>query len=393
MFGRGWRIGSIGGVPITLDSSWVWIAIPITYSLYLRFAHRHAVTELEALGLALLAAVLFFGSVLAHELAHAGMARARGVPVFGIRLLFWGGATEVPADRGGATGELLISAVGPASNGVLAVGFWALSRATAGSAPAAVFGYAAWINGMIAALNVLPGYPLDGGQMLRAALWRMTGDPRRADRVAGHLGVAVGILAGVGGALMVERGQLGFGIWLFFIGWFLIQAARGVARRGDLRGALARGRAADAMRPPPPSIPAHLSLSEALDRYLRAGGETAFPVVEDGRVVGVVSFRAARRVGARDPLRPVRDGMVPLAEVPTVPADLPLDRVAEVVGGSRTALVFEGGRLVGQVSLADVAAWAGRAAEASGGPGPPASGPVSPPPPEPTPPPRPDTPP
>ncbi|HXF74095.1 MAG TPA: site-2 protease family protein [Actinomycetota bacterium] len=366
MFGRGWRIGSIGGVPITLDASWVWVAIPITYTLYVRVGLHHPhLDELEALGLALVAAVLFFGSVLAHELAHAAMARAKRLPVFGIRLLFWGGATETPADRGGPTVQLLVSAVGPASNGLLALLFWRLSLAAAEPFPplAGVFGYTALVNAMVSGLNLLPGYPLDGGQILRALVWRATGSRTRGSRVAGWVGVAVGVALAGFGVLELRRGNAGFAIWLAFIGWFLIQAARGAEQRERLRERLSEGRAADAMGPPPPLVPAGIALTEALDRYLRGHEDEVFPVVEDGRLVGAVSFSSARRVGQEDPLRPVRDALLPPDALRTVDVDAGLDQVAEIVGGGRPALVLSEGRPVGRIDAADLARWLSHAGE------------------------------
>ncbi len=362
MFGRGWRIGSIGGVPITLDASWVWVAIPITYTLYVRVGLRNPhLGELEALGLALVAAVLFFGSVLVHELAHAAMARAKRLPVFGIRLLFWGGATETPADRGGPTVQLLVSAVGPASNGLLALLFWRLSLAAEPFPPlAGVFGYTALVNAMVSGLNLLPGYPLDGGQILRALVWRATGSRTRGSRVAGWVGVAVGVvLAGVG-VLELRRGNAGFAIWLAFIGWFLIQAARGAEQRERLRERLSEGRAADAMGPPPPLVPVGISLTEALDRYLRGHEDEVFPVVEGGRLVGAVSFGSARRVGQEDPLRPVRDALLPPDALRAVDAGTGLDQVAEIVGGGRPVIVLSEGRPVGRIDASDLARWLAR---------------------------------
>lgn len=393
MFGRGWRIGSIGGVPITLDASWVWVAIPITYTLYVRVGLTNPhLAELEALGLALVAAALFFGSVLVHELAHAAMARAKGLPVFGIRLLFWGGATETPADRGGATVQLLISAVGPLSNGLVALLFWRLSLAAADPFPplAGVFGYTALVNAMVSGLNLLPGYPLDGGQILRALVWRATGSRTKGSRAAGWVGVAVGVaLAGIG-VLELRQGNAGFAIWLAFIGWFLIQAARGAEQRERLRERLAGGRAAEAMGPPPPLVPAGISLTEALDRYLRGHEEEVFPVVDDGRLVGAVSFASARRVGREDPLRPVRDALLPLDALRTVDAGAGLDQVAEIVASGRPAIVLAEGRPVGRIDAGDLARWlarvaggpaehSGGSAERPGGPAEPAGGAAEPP--------------
>ncbi len=138
----------------------------------------------------------------------------------------------------------------------------------------------------------------------------------------------------------------------------MISAARSSERRLVVRESLAHGTAADAMRPPPPAVPADLSLSEALDRYLRGHEEESFPVVDPSQaVLGMVSLRSARRVGAEDPLRPVRDGMIPIGEVRTVQANDPLDVVVDTLASGGAALVLEGDRLVGSIGSGDLETW------------------------------------
>lgn len=370
--GRGWKIGSIGGIPIRLDSSWIWIALIFTYSRYVNVrwdatAGGHG----SAIALALLSAGLFFGSVLVHELAHAVTARLLGIPVGGITLVFWGGFTETRAEDRGPRGEFLVSAAGPASSLALAGVFWLLSKATAGSTLAIpeMFWWLGSINLLLAALNSLPGYPLDGGRAFLAGVWKMTGDRRKASRAAAAAGLTIGIaLAGVAVLLLFvgDGRDLTWSIYGFFIAWWMISAARASERRLLVRESLARGTAADAMRPPPPIVPADLSLSEALDQYLRGHEEESFPVVDDSQaVLGMVSFRSARRIGAEDPLRPVRDGMIPIAEVQTVQVDDSLDVVVDALASGGAALVLEGNRLVGSIGSRDLEIWLGEGSASS----------------------------
>ena len=375
MGGRGWKIGSIGGIPIRLDSSWIWIAVLFTYSRYLNV--RLDVTGHDqgwAIGLALLSATLFFGSVLVHELAHAVTARLLGIPVGGITLVFWGGFTETRAEDRGPRGEFLVSAAGPASSLALAGVFWLLAKATAGSDSSIheMLGWLAFINLILAALNSLPGFPLDGGRAFLAGVWKVTGDRRKATRAASAAGLTIGIaMASIAVLLLVVGGGefLSTSIFGFFIAWWMISAARASERRLVVRESLARGTAADAMRPPPPTVPADLSLSEALDRYLRGHEEESFPVVDESqRVLGMVSFRSARRIGAEDPLRPVRDGMIPIGEVRTIQADDPLDVVIDALASGGAALVLEGDRLVGSIGPAELEAWLGGGSASSRSP-------------------------
>lgn len=362
MGGRGWKIGSIGGIPIRLDSSWIWIALLFTYSRYLTVRLDATVPGHGwAIALALLAAVLFFGSVLVHELAHAVTARLLGIPVGGITLVFWGGFTETRAEDRGPRGEFLVSAAGPGSSLALAGVFWLLSKATTGSASSVteMFAWLAEINLILAALNSLPGFPLDGGRAFLAGVWKVTGDRRKASRAAAAAGLTVGIaLAGLAVLFLVRGDPFSWSVYGFFIAWWMISAARSSERRLAVRESLGHGTAADAMRPPPPAVPADLSLSEALDRYLRGHEEESFPVVDPSQaVLGMVSLRSARRVGAEDPLRPVRDGMIPIGEVRTVQANDPLDVVVDTLASGGAALVLEGDRLVGSIGSRDLETW------------------------------------
>jgi Zn-dependent protease len=380
MGGRGWKIGSIGGIPIRLDSSWIWIAVLYTYSRYVNVRVDGATNDQgSAIALALLSAALFFGSVLVHELAHAVTARLLGIPVGGITLVFWGGFTETRAEDRGPKGEFLVSAAGPASSFALAGVFWVLSEAAAGTAPSitGMFDWLAFINLILAALNGLPGFPLDGGRAFLAAVWKLTGDRRKATRAAAAAGLTIGIALASLAVLLLVRGEpIIWSVYGFFIAWWMISAARASERRLDVRESLAHGTAADAMGPPPPAVPADLSLSEALDRYLRGHEEESFPVVDGSQaVLGMVSLRSARRVGAEDPLRPVRDGMIPIGEVRTVQADDPLDVVVDALASGGAALVLKGDRLVGSIGSSDLETWlAGGSASSrspSGSPAPP----------------------
>ena len=361
MFGRAWRIGSIGGIAIRVDSSWAIMAVLVTYSLFLRFTFQYRELEnLPAFGLAVFAAILFFGSVLGHELAHAGMARARGIAVSGITLFLFGGATSARVEDRGPGDEFLITAVGPGSSLALAGGFWALAAAldSVGGRLDEALRYVAGVNLILAGFNLVPGFPLDGGRILRSAIWKITGSLEKATRVAGWSGQIVGALLIATGIAAAVRDDLPLAIWLAFIGWFLLRAARSAVYQLQLRRFLAEGQVGEAMSPPPPAVPAELSLSDSLDRYLAGNERAQFPVVDGERLVGVLTFDSARRIGRDDPLRSVRDAMVPLSKVTTVDADESLDRVIEQLSDGASALVVRAGQLVGSISGADVSRWA-----------------------------------
>ena len=366
MFGRGWRIGSVAGIPVNVDSSWVWIAVIAVYSLWSQLGVRYP--ELDSSGaliLAIAAAILFFGSVFLHELAHAVAARVNDIEVGGITLVFFGGFTSTRADRKGPGAAFVIAAAGPLTSFVIAGLFLLAGRGLAETAPAlaGAIGYVGWINGIMAAFNVLPGFPLDGGRMLEAGTWAITRSHERGTRVAAGAGMVVAVLMIAYALYSASRnsGDLIWSIWLFLIASMIFQGARAARQQVALRARLSGARVADAMDPPPVAIPAGMTLSEALDRFLRGREHEAFPVIEaGGTVIGVVTFESARQVGMHDPLRPVRDAVVPLTDVLTTTADESLEGAASRLGPGHAALVLRDGRLIGSITGNSVGRWAAR---------------------------------
>jgi Zn-dependent protease len=216
VFGTSWRVGRIAGIEVRIDSSWAVIALLITYSMYLRLSVLYP--ELSgggAVALAILSAVLFFGSVLVHELAHALVAQARGIRVQDITLFLFGGATRARVESRGPGDEFLIALVGPLTSGLLAglfgitagLGRDVLSRPLAGT-----LGHLAWTNLVLAAFNLVPGFPLDGGRLLRAAICKATGSLGRATQIASLAGQGVGWLLVAAGVASLLAGDLAGGI-------------------------------------------------------------------------------------------------------------------------------------------------------------------------------------
>lgn len=362
MFGRSFRIATIGGIPVNVDSSWIWIAALAVYWLWSQFERRFLFLDGgAALAYAVLAAALFFGSVFLHELAHAVSARVAGIRVDGITLVFFGGFTAARADEKGPGAAFVISAVGPATSFALAALYWWLWVQTgdAGGPLHLLFGILGYINAFMAVFNVLPGLPLDGGRMLQAAVWGITKNRRNGTRIAGVAGMGLGVaLFGVA-FFRLTRDDLFGAVWLGIIGMFIFQGARVSFQHAGVADRLAAGTVADAMDPPPPAVPADLTLSETLDRFLSGHENEAFPVLEtDGRVLGVISFASARELGARDPLRRARDAVVPLERLVLARPDESLDAVLTRLGSTGAALVLRDGLLVGGITGASVSRWA-----------------------------------
>jgi Zn-dependent protease/CBS domain-containing protein len=362
MGGR-WKVATIRGIPLYVGTSWLVIAALYVYIWYEGLTQGFArETPGTALTLAILTGVLFFGSVLLHEAAHAATARVLDIPVSGITLVFWGGATETRANAKGPLGEFLVAFVGPFTTLVMAGAFGVATRLTHGTLHQTL-GYLAVLSLYFAALNTLPGFPLDGGRMLLATVWGVTHSRRTALRVAGYVGIGVGAtLLGVAVWRILE-GDTSIAIFAGYIGAIMLATGRGMDQRIALRDQLAKGTAADAMRPAPPTVPADMALAQTLDHVFHGDPSRAFPVVTaDGGVLGTISMTSARRAGSRDPMRPARDAVIPLNQTPTVAPQETLDEVVEWLSG-REGLVLSEGRLVGAIGAGDVERWYRRVIE------------------------------
>jgi Zn-dependent protease len=364
MFGTSWRVGRIAGIEVRVDSSWVVIALLITYSMYLRVTLVYEdVSTGAAVGLAILSAVLFFGSVLVHELAHALVSQARGIRVQDITLFLFGGATRARVESRGPNDEFLIAAVGPLTSGILAVLFWVVDVVGRGGLPrplTGTFGYLAWVNLLLAGFNLVPGFPLDGGRLLRSAIWRATGSFARATRIASLAGQAVGWLLVAAGVASLLAGNLAGGIWFAFIGWFLVQAARASYQELQLRHMLRGVEAEDVMAGNLVRIPPDVSLQDAVDGYFMRYDHGAFPVEEQGRTVGLLTLRGVRRAPREQwPSRRVRDLMVPLGGQVVVAPEARMDDVLSKLedGEAGRVLVVQGDEVVGIITPSDLTRW------------------------------------
>jgi Zn-dependent protease len=367
---RRWKVASIGGIPIYVTIPWLAFAALVVWGTYQSLLGAPLLTSRQALGWALGNAALFYGSIVIHELSHAVTARAFRVPVRGITLVFWGGYTETDPGQRGPLSSFLISAAGPFSTLSLSGVFWVASAAADGVA-AELLGNLALLNLIFAGLNALPGFPVDGGRMLLAAVWGATHDRFTAMRVAGWGGVGVG---GALGLIALQRLQTNDGTWIFFgfIGWMMIGQGLQVSRQAPLLRRLSAGVVADAMRPPPQPLRTEQTLLDALETHLRADPNAEFPVIDGaGRLTGSLSFADAAKVGRRDPMRRVAEAMVPHERVRTARPEQPLDRAIESMAGrGRAFVVDDDERLVGVITGEDVDRWFRLRVAGAGGPSP-----------------------
>jgi Zn-dependent protease/CBS domain-containing protein len=364
MFGTSWRVGRVVGIEVRVDSSWVVVALLITYSMYLRASVLYPqLSGTGAVALGIVATVLLFASVLVHELAHALVSQARGIRVQDVTLFLFGGATRARVEGRGPGDEFLIAAVGPLTSGLLAALFGivaGLGRNVLSVPLAGTLGYLAWTNLLLAGFNLVPGFPLDGGRLLRAGIWKATGSLPRATRVASLSGQGVGWLLVAAGVGWLLAGDLAGGIWFAFIGWFLVQAARASYQELQLRELLRGVEAEEVMAADLVRIPPELSLQAAVDDYFMRYDHGGFPVEEQGRTVGLLTLRGVRRVPREQwPSRRVREHMVPLNEQVVVAPDARMDAVLAKLedGDAGRVLVVQDGEVVGIITPTDLTRW------------------------------------
>ena len=351
----------ISGVDIHIHISWLLIAGLVVLGFWGQLETEHpSFGSARAFTLALAGAAIFFGSVLIHELAHAFMARHRGIEVKGITLYLFGGATEADASSQSPADEFVIAIVGPLTSFVLAGLLAVAALLTAGLvAPIPeMLGNLAVINVVLGLFNLAPGLPLDGGRVFRSIAWAATGDFARATSLALAAGVLLGYLLMVAGLIAIWQQNMG-GMWIVLIGWVISQSARQNQFQETLRSTFAELSAGEAMTQPVITIPAETSAAEAVRDYFVRHNLTVFPVVEGDRVLGLLNIAAVRSVPADDLWRTDVGQLarsVPPASV--VAPETPMPEIIEALAfGSESkgrVLVVDHGRLVGIISPSDV---------------------------------------
>lgn len=335
------RLGRLFGVEIGLHYSWILIAALITFSLGAQFQSSHPEWGGTVIwGLAILTAVLFFASIVVHELSHALVALRAHLPVRSITLFALGGVAQIEKEAGDAKTEFWMGFVGPLTS--LAIGFVSLGLALLlgwdmGTLPVSplqsMVVWLGFINIALAVFNMIPGFPLDGGRVLRAAIWWRTGDASRATRTAARVGQAVAFGFIILGFLRFFGGAGFSGLWLAFIGWFLLEAARTSYSQVRVTEELRGVRVGDIMARDCPTIDRELSLQQFVDEYLLRTGRRCYMVAENGEVIGLVTpneIKSTER--ARWAETRVGQVMRPLDVLRTVAPDTPVTEVLEAMG-------------------------------------------------------------
>lgn len=368
MFGmRSVRIGRVFGIEIEIHASWLIVFMLVFVSLaFGEFPRARGATGPGAVDLVtgLVATLLFFGSVLAHELSHSLVGRSFGIEVKKITLFIFGGLAQMTEEARDPKSELFMAAAGPASSLVLSSVFGAayvgLRAAGAAAALALPFFFLAEVNVLLAVFNLVPGFPLDGGRLFRAALWLFTEDMPKATRIATRVGQGFAGLLIASGALLVLAGPPDgrfSGFWLALIGLFLWNAATGSYQQVELGQALSGVTIRRIMTPQVITAPAGISVAELVEDYFMRYRHARFPLVDDGVLAGTVTLHDVRELDHdRWAYTPARDIASTASEEDFISPDEPalgaLVRMAR--SGRGQLLVREDGRIVGIVTRSDV---------------------------------------
>lgn len=364
MMGKGYTLFKILGIDIRIDVSWLLLFLLITWSLARGvFPLRYEDLPREIywwMGLA--GALGLFASILIHELCHSVVARRLGIPIRGITLFIFGGVSEMTDEPPSPRAEALMAIVGPLASVLLGLGLWGLAavgRVADWPVPLrGVLGYLAFINFLVAGFNMLPAFPLDGGRVLRAALWRWHHDLRRATRVASRLGAALGVLLAVLGlARVLFLGDFIGGFWYFLIGMYLRDASRGAYEQVLLKQAFAGERVRRFMRSDPITVPPWLTVAELVEQYLYRHHFRSFPVLDGDRLVGCVTIEQVRAL-PREAWghRRVEEIMAACSPDNRIAPDADVMEALQVMTRTGTShlMVVEGGRLSGMIALKDL---------------------------------------
>ena len=355
------KLGKIFGIRIGLHYSWFLIALLIVFSLSAQFhASNPGWGDRTILVMAILTAVLFFVSLVLHELAHSVVAKSAGLPVSEITLFALGGVSQIEKNPTSAKTEFWMAFVGPLTSAVIGGICWTIANAggEAKSDPwMAMLFWLGYINFALAVFNMVPGYPLDGGRVLRALIWWKTGNERRSTLLAAKVGEVVAVIFIAVGILRFFSGAGIGGLWIAFIGWFLLQAARSSYLQTGLTEALEGVRVKDVMTRDCPEVEGWVNLQNFVEQQLLHTGRRCFVVMEQGEATGLVTPAEITKVDrAKWPFTTLHDVMRSVEDVHAVSPDLPLKSALESMSSDHISElpVVSDGHLDGVLSRSHV---------------------------------------
>jgi Zn-dependent protease/CBS domain-containing protein len=363
MFGQGIPLFRILGFQVKLDASWLILAVLVTWSLAAGyFPYRlGGLTEGTYLWMGVAGALGLFASIIAHELSHSLVARRYGMPIRGITLFIFGGVAEMEEEPPTAKSEFLMAIAGPIASALLALIFYYLAGFSArmgfGPPVPLVLEYLGFINMLLAGFNLVPAFPLDGGRMLRAALWGWKGDLRWATRIAANSGAAFGFALIALGLFLIVSGNMIGGIWYILIGFFVRSAAASSYSQMQTRRFFQGEPVQRFMIADPVTVPPDITVHQLVDDFVYHHYHELFPVVDDHRLLGCIGISEIRQIPrARWDLVKVFDAMSAASPENTIDAETDAVEALAVMrrtGNSRLMVVREG-ELAGLVTLKDL---------------------------------------
>jgi Zn-dependent protease/CBS domain-containing protein len=357
---HGIPIGRLFGISIDLDYSWFLIIALLTWMLAASYFPTEfpGWTDAAYWGIGLVTAILLFVSVLIHELAHSLVAKRYSIPVPRITLFLFGGVSQIAEEPPNATSEFWIAIAGPLTSLAIAALCWELEPAFASQQLLfAIVDYLALLNLMLALFNLIPGFPLDGGRVFRALVWKTTRNYHRATVVAGMSGRFFGFLLIFLGIWQALTGDIAGGIWIAVIGWFLESAAGSQLQQESVKSMLGEHKVADAMQRDFPLLTGDISVQELVEQYFMHSNAHAVVVTAPDGTTGLVTLAAVRNI-PRDmwPFTMASQAMTPLRVVETTRPTAILWSALEKMGrgGVNQLPVMEDSRIVGMLSREDI---------------------------------------
>lgn len=379
--GKGIRIVNLFGIDIEVDWSWLLILLLVIWNLSTTFTQVHPNwSTFFAVTMGILAALLFFLSVLLHELAHSLVAKSQGLPVNKITLFLFGGVANIREEPKSPGNEFTMAILGPVTS--IVIGFTLLLLAGVGlqvqdlsqldpmeflEGLSAFRTLAVWlgsINIILGVFNLIPGFPLDGGRVLRSIIWAITDNLRTATRWASYVGQGIAWVMITGGIAMIFGIRIPFfgqglvnGVWLILIGWFLNNAAIRSYQQLVVRDVLENVPVRQMTKRNPPTVSAGITVGTLIEDHIMQTDDHAFPVLEDGKLVGIVCLDDVRRVPAEErSSTTISNIMTPKSELITIGPDDPAnDALKEISNRSiRQLVVLQDGELFGLVRRRDI---------------------------------------
>lgn len=363
MFGRGIRLFKVFGFSVEVDASWLIIAALVTWTLATGYFPVYAphLSEATYWWMGAAGAGGLFVSIVLHELSHSLVARRYGLEMRGIRLFIFGGVAQMDEEPRSPLAEFMMAIAGPIASVLIAAasfGLYYLGTRSAWPTPAvAVLFYLFWINGLLAAFNLIPAFPLDGGRVLRSILWKLNGNLTWATRIASYIGVAFAVLLVVLGVTSLFANNLVGGIWWILLGLFLWAASKGSYRQLLIQDVLTGERVSRLMRTEVHTVPPSLTIQEFVDDYVYRYHFKMFPVTENGHVTGCITTRHVGELSRDEWTRQtVGDLTEPCSAENSVAPDADLLQALKKMtrDGRSRLLVVERDELRGVISLKDV---------------------------------------